>query len=60
MLSKKLPELMAIKLKKYIKNANSWEKEALLIAMLQKTFRQKRKQLQKLLKNNYFLPKKRN
>jgi hypothetical protein len=60
MLSKKLPELMAIKQRKNIKNVNSWEKEALLIAMLQKTFRQKRKQLQKLLKNNYFLPKKRN
>ena len=47
MLYKKLPELMANKHRKNIKNANFWEKEALLIAMLQKTFRQKRKQLQK-------------
>lgn len=60
MLSKKLPESMAIKHRKNIKNVSFWEKEALLIAMSHKTFRPKRKQLQKLLKNNYFRPKKLN
>lgn len=51
---------MAIKHRKNIKNVSSWEKEALLIAMSHKTFRPKRKQLQKLLKNNYFRPKRLN